>query len=1138
MASQTWTLSAGFSKSAALGPGTTFVSYDAGRISDEQVVSDLRKASGAGAGGTAYPSELNILVDGVGGVSLDLEIGQTPTDTGNNNRELSDAWETGGTLTLTNGTRSVTIQAPGSSDRNEPYTWSNQGTNAALTDAEATALIAFAEAAQTNQAGTLVLDDGQVATAPARGGTPTTTPGDGSGKWVAAAPDDGGSAITGYQWRYKLTSAQAWTSSNESSNTLNLSGLTNGSVYEAQFKAVNSVGAAAQWSPSGALTPRASLPVASAPQTVTIGPVADGDEGTTVKLGATVTKGTGLYDTGPVYAWTVRQGNTDVTSAVLDDATLASPTFTRPQVSADTDYTVGLSVTVRGNGTTARNGTSATKAATAVTTTVENVPAPPVATVPARGTAPAANASAGRIAWTATAPNNGGAAITGYDWRWRRVGTQSWTTISTTGRTLTRTGLTAGQRYEAQFKARNRVGAAAQWSPSGTATVPTTSLPAPTPPTVVINPVPDGNEGVGVRLTARLTGGSSGVTYAYAWTIDDATTGLDDATSASPLWTRPSVTSDTDYDIDLRVTVTGDGESHAGTATADAATVSSTVTDLPSSSRWDGTKTLRIGVSEDDENDIKALVAGSPLTVYADADNYGQYILKGAVAFAGTGAARTATFELTHVRHKGTVPDSGAVEIRYTPGGLPGIRGLAGYGAVIARTTKASSTANLNATRWHLDGAATDWTGNRTFSIRVTEAEETAIGLIGAGALVTIYRDKDNWADYTLTSVAFTGSGTGRTAALSLAFVEGFGKPPASGEAELHYTPKGDPGKDGRPGRAGVSTWVDSQFRDSGTPADGDLFVPLGSPASFTDELDEDNAESVSQLTIQAPDGSAMHAFLTQVEQGDIVVMWLDDANWIDYLVTSRNAVSSGFVVVNVRHVEHRLAGGIPNGSIRLGFSKAPKGVAGRPAAGTILNYDDIGNINNNGGYQFREADKSGIGGNWSDVRNNAAFLRIGDADSDGNDTTKVIESVEPGEVVTWLVGDHRWMAWEVTSNASVTGGREWGIELIAEDETGNTGAVSINPGTKVKIIVSADHRAAVAAFTGVEKKDTSYLTGKGTATDKLAVDADALGGNVEVAKAKTNSYLTGTGKDDDGLAVDRDAIVAGLFSGVSFTVS
>ena len=92
----------------------------------------------------------------------------------------------------------------------------------------------------------------------------------------------------------------------------------------------------------------------AAPPTVTIDSIAAGDEGTSVGLSASVAGGT--YDS-IAYSWTADEGT-------LSGETTATPTWTRPQVSSTKNVTLRLTVTVRGTGTNARAGTSATRSAT------------------------------------------------------------------------------------------------------------------------------------------------------------------------------------------------------------------------------------------------------------------------------------------------------------------------------------------------------------------------------------------------------------------------------------------------------------------------------------------------------------------------------------------------------------------------------------------------------------------------------------------------------------------------------------------------------------------------------------------------------------------------------------------------------
>ena len=282
-------------------------------------------------------------------------------------------------------------------------------------------------------------------TAPARGAAPSATGSLGQMEWVATAPDNGGSAITSYQWRWRQVGAVSWrTTVTTTGRTFTRTGLSNGTQYEAQFKAVNTIGAAASWSPSGtATTTSISVPAQG------LAPSASGGN-KQMRWQASAPNNGGSAITG--YDWRWRQVGT------LTWTTLSTVggVLTRTGLAADTRYEAQF------------------KAKNAIGTADDWSPSgtgrTDAATVPARGAAPSATGGNQQVRWDVTAPDNGGSAITGYDWRWRRVGAVSWTTLSTSNAVLIRTGLTANTQYEAQFKAKNIIGTAANWSPSGRAT--------------------------------------------------------------------------------------------------------------------------------------------------------------------------------------------------------------------------------------------------------------------------------------------------------------------------------------------------------------------------------------------------------------------------------------------------------------------------------------------------------------------------------------------------------------------------------------------------------------------------------------------------------------------------------------------
>ena len=96
---------------------------------------------------------------------------------------------------------------------------------------------------------------------------------------------------------------------------------------------------------------------AMAPSVEIVAP--NGNEGTEVTLTTRLTGG--VYDN-LIYFWSVLEGTTilgkDVSSSTINNRNLATPTFTRPQVSTDANYIISLTIIATGIGTKARSGTS------------------------------------------------------------------------------------------------------------------------------------------------------------------------------------------------------------------------------------------------------------------------------------------------------------------------------------------------------------------------------------------------------------------------------------------------------------------------------------------------------------------------------------------------------------------------------------------------------------------------------------------------------------------------------------------------------------------------------------------------------------------------------------------------------------
>ena len=96
---------------------------------------------------------------------------------------------------------------------------------------------------------------------PDRAAAPAGFAGNGEATWVWSSPSDNGADIASYEFRYRAQGAALW----QPTRVVGLpvraeTSLVNGTVYEAQVRATNSVGTQSDWSPSGTVTPAAEVP--------------------------------------------------------------------------------------------------------------------------------------------------------------------------------------------------------------------------------------------------------------------------------------------------------------------------------------------------------------------------------------------------------------------------------------------------------------------------------------------------------------------------------------------------------------------------------------------------------------------------------------------------------------------------------------------------------------------------------------------------------------------------------------------------------------------------------------------------------------------------------------------------------------
>ena len=305
------------------------------------------------------------------------------------------------------------------------------------------------------------------------------TPGDGKIAVSWTAPDDGGSAITSYDVRYRTTNG-IWGSPQSAGNStaIDITGLTNGVSYDVQSRAVNSVGNG-PWSATKSATPR-TKPGIPSPS------VAPGDRSLVVTWTAPNNGGSAItrYD--------VRHIRSDATGkatpsnwTVSDAGTSLSHTI--PNLALGVSFDVQVrAANVAGNGDWSPT----------VTGTPRAVPgAPTIRLTPGNQTI--------SVSWTV--PSDNGSAITSYDVRFIRTDNtnkndpNSWTkriSAWTSGNLeYSISGLTNDASYDVQVRAVNSIGDG-HWSPTKATTPTGPSISDPNNPTTatdaLVFPAPSG----------------------------------------------------------------------------------------------------------------------------------------------------------------------------------------------------------------------------------------------------------------------------------------------------------------------------------------------------------------------------------------------------------------------------------------------------------------------------------------------------------------------------------------------------------------------------------------------------------------------------------------------------------------------
>ena len=275
-----------------------------------------------------------------------------------------------------------------------------------------------------------------------------TAPRSGELDWFWNCPLDGGAQVTEFDFQWRRSGTGSWSPSVPVSTARAvLTSLTNGQPIEARVRARSSHGVG-PWSAIGTATPTGTIPGGGSALALR----ADGGDAQVTLTwlepddgGVTITAYTVQWrEDGQAFS-SGRQ--TSVADAAATVGSLANGT---------TYYFRVRAINGEGNGAWS-NEASATPA--------EDVPD---RAIPDQADAPTGQAGNGEARWIATPPSDNGAEITAYIWRFRQTGAPNWSSAITRSiPALTRTGLTNGQTYEAQVRARNSVGTQASWSPSG-----------------------------------------------------------------------------------------------------------------------------------------------------------------------------------------------------------------------------------------------------------------------------------------------------------------------------------------------------------------------------------------------------------------------------------------------------------------------------------------------------------------------------------------------------------------------------------------------------------------------------------------------------------------------------------------------
>ncbi len=350
----------------------------------------------------------------------------------------------------------------------------------------------------------------------------------GGGAYIDFTPGSSDIEITSYE--YRLDSG-AWQTGSVAGTRMTITGLTNGTPYSIQIRAINAIG------PSLPSTPAMSVTPIDAPQQPT---------------GTLLTAGDGTVDT----SWIAPAGNNGsaVTDYVIQYASSIGGVYATAVDGVSTDTTHQITGLI--NGTTyfvrigAVNAAGTGPWSAPVSATPYTTPsAPAIAIAPGDGS----------LTVTIIPGFNGGSAVTAWQYR---INNGAWTPTSTLAEGFTVSGLTNATSYDISVRATNAAGI-------GVASAVTGATPRTAPAAPAISAVALNTGAVSVSFSVGATGGSAITNVEYSIDGGENWITRSPVSSSSPL-TVSGLTGGVTYPIQLRVLNDAGASSASNTSTVTA----------------------------------------------------------------------------------------------------------------------------------------------------------------------------------------------------------------------------------------------------------------------------------------------------------------------------------------------------------------------------------------------------------------------------------------------------------------------------------------------------------------------------------------------------------------------------------------